>query len=520
MAGNGGVAGSGGAGSVSGRGAPQRGSARQARRFQPHSLPTRIGDDPRQARWADAMKTVLNREQISLPALAERVAGPLDLQGTHKLRRWLSNETTIPAHAIIELARAVGGHESDMLAAYGLRSPSISKLVRRAEEAEERERQLRARSAQEGRTTGGALFAAAAARDGRWSVTVRPHWRGRRHRCHFADHVLLERVDAISERADAERDFAEVFERTAASWDATPLLVEGLPAGPLPPLIVHRFTAPHEPTAHHAPTDASGVGAQGIVVTGLQWTGSYTVAALLAKALGWGLGSFARAARSVHGGAQLDFALADEIMQDWLRRPDNSPRRVWAHVLTEPPEPSAPSARLLGDAGPDVRVVMVVPEPELIEIIAALSGTAPMELAAQCRAWGELLAPHSRLLHVPASAPRAADGSVLRAGDPRFLDAYFDASVDAAFDALRRLAGDRPVSTLVPAQARLSDPFAALVAGGAQAASSSDPAARAPVALTTPPPAPAPAPLSAPAPQSAGPVPPAGPVPSAIGAAG
>lgn len=297
------------------------------------------------------MKTALNREQISLPALAERVVGPLGLQGTHKLRRWLSNETTVPAHAIIELARAVGAHESDMLAAYGLRSPSISKLVRRAEEAEEREQQLRARCAQEGRTTGGALFAAAAAPGGRWSVTVRPHWRGRRHRCHFADHVLLERVDAISERADAERDFAEVFERTAASWDATPLLVEGLPVGPLPPLIVHRFTAPHEPTAHHAPTDAPGVGAQGVVVTGLQWTSSYTVAALLAKALGWGLGSFAHAARSVHGGARLDFALADEIMQDWLRRPDNSPRRVWAHVLTEPPGPTAPSARLLGDAG-------------------------------------------------------------------------------------------------------------------------------------------------------------------------
>ncbi|WP_261565475.1 hypothetical protein [Frankia gtarii] len=499
---------------MNGGDAQGRGSGRQARRFQPHSLPTRIGADPRQARWADAMKTVLNREQISLPALAERVVGPLDLQGTHKLRRWLSNETTVPAHAIIELARAVGAHESDMLAAYGLRSPSISKLVRRAEEAEERERQLRARSAQAGRTTGGALFAAAAARDGRWSVTVRPHWRGRRHRCHFADHVLLERVDAISKRADAEHDFAEVFERTAASWDATPLLVEGLPVGPLPPLIVHRFTAPHEPTAHHAPTDASGVGAQGVVVTGLQWTGSYTVAALLAKALGWGLGSFARAARSVHGGARLDFALADEIMQDWLRRPDNSPRRVWAHVLTEPPGPTAPSARLLGDAGPDVRVVMVVPEPELIEIIAALSGAAPAELAAQSQAWGELLAPHPRLLHVPASAPRAADGSALRANDPRFLDAYFDASVDAAFDALRRLAGDRPVSALVPEQARLSDPFAALVASGAQAASNGDPVATvppgSPAAVPTPP---------APPPASPTPASPAS-APSVVGVAG
>lgn len=445
----------------------------RGRRFQPHSLPTRIGDDPHQARWADAMKTVLNREQISLPMLAERVAAVLDLRGTHKLRRWLGNETTVPAHAIGALARAVGAHESEMLAAYGLHSPSIGRLVRRVEAAQERERALRARAAQADRATGGALFAVAAAREGRWAVTVRPHWRGRRHRCHFADHVLLERVDAISLQADAERDFAEEFERTGGSWDVAPVSVRGLPTGPLPPVIVHRFTAPHEPTAHHAPTDACGVGAQGIVVTGLQWTGSYTVAALLARALGWGLGSFARDARAVHGGARLDFALADEIMRDWLRAPDETPRRVWAHVLTDPPTPTAPSARLLGTAHPDVLVIVVVPEPELVETIAGLSANSPAEFAARAARWGELLAPRSRLLHVTARAPRAADGSVLGGGDPRFLDAYFDSSVDAAMDALRLLAGDRPLGVLVPEQARREDPFAALVVADGQAASTS-----------------------------------------------
>jgi hypothetical protein len=450
-----------------------RSGPRRAHRFQPHTLPTRVGDDPHQARWADAMKAVMNREQVSLPMLAERVGTLLDLRGTHRLRRWLSNETTVPAQAIGVLARAVGVHESEMLAAYGLHSPSIGRLVHRVEAAQERERALRARAAQADRVTGGALFAVAAARDGRWAVTVRPHWRGRRHRCHFADHVLLERVDAISEQADAERDFAEEFERTGGSWDVAPVSVAGLPAGPLPPVIVHRFTAPHEPTAHHAPTDASGVGAQGIVVTGLQWTGSYTVAALLARALGWGLGSFARDARAVHGGARLDFALADEIMRDWLRAPDETPRRVWAHVLTDPPAPTAPSARLLGTAHPDVRVIMVVPEPELVDIIATLSAGPAPELAARSDHWGKLLPCGRRLLHVTARAPRAADGTVLGPDDPRFLDAYFDSSVDAAIEALALLAGDRPVGALVPELARRDDAFAAFAAGGAHAASTS-----------------------------------------------
>jgi hypothetical protein len=416
------------------------------------------------------MKDAMERVRMGLPELFDRVAGPLGLNDINKLRRWLNNTSTVDAHAIEVLARAVGAHPMEMLAAYGLVGDSVRKLARRAADAERRWRRAREQLARAHRETGGALFAAAALADGRWCAKVVPHFRGRRCRYRYSDYVLLGRLDGIPTRELAQEVFADAFERTGASWDDLPFAAVDAPDWPQGRVYVPRFSAPHPAQPYAANVTPTGTRLDGIIVTGLQWCGSYTVAPLLAAAIGWGLDSFAVQARGLHGGGRLDEPLADEFLRDWLDDPASHRNQVWEHVLTEPPDQVTAAARLLGKVPPNVAVVLLRPDEATAALLAAISGgkTTAEQVLARSAGWAELLPPRpGSIMHVPIYAPCDGDGVPLPYTTPGFLDDYFERSVDSALAALELLASPGKAADLIPAQAAASDPFAALAAGGA-----------------------------------------------------
>ncbi|MBX6391824.1 MAG: hypothetical protein IRZ08_23035, partial [Frankia sp.] len=390
-------------------------------RFQPLTAQTASNGRPDQARWAFAMKTAMNERRISLPELHRRVGAMLGIS-QDKLARWLSNYTTVDPHAIAPLAEAIAADPVAMLAEFGITQPSVADLTRRLRVAEDRVQALQDVLARRGGPAGGFLFAAdPATEDGSWSVQVVPHSRGRRVRYRFADYVLIERVDGMTEPHQIEKTFEASFKATAASWEEPRFFVRELAkvlgekaAAERPRLMVHRFSERRErsatPAVLHLPAAGPhGTGAReltGIVVTGLQWSGSYTIAALLCRALGWGLGSFARDARLVRDGVELDTRLADQIMAEALGQPARDPMKVWAHVLIDPPVPDSPSARLLRDASPGVAVVVAVPDDEMAEVMAKITGSEPDNVRALSSAWAELLPPGPARWHVPVHAPR------------------------------------------------------------------------------------------------------------------
>jgi hypothetical protein len=469
-------------------------SGRRPGRFQPLVEDTPDNGRPEQARWAREMKAAMNAQGISRRALWEQTRHATPPAGTEdQLEHWLANRSTVRAHAIPALAAAVGVHPLTMLAAYGLVEEPVGDLAARVQTAEAREHTLRDQLARRDQALGGALFAQAAAATGRWAVHVVPHLRGRsRARYHFADYVTLERIGALSDRSAAERDFKDVFERTAANWSNDPFPVDGVAQSRLGAVLVHRFAAPREPEPHAAilTMDPAGVVSRrsrnsggeptvrGIVVTGPHWSGSYAVAGLLSRALGWGLGSFARQARAVGGGAQLDFQLADDIMRAWLARPTSQPRRVWAHVLTDPPSPAGPSAQLFGAASEDAIVIMMIPDDERIEVSARLTGRPVAELRAEAEAWRRILPPSPRRRHILIPAPRTPSGAHADPATTTFADDYFDCSVEVALRVLVDLAGaEAPPAALVPPEMLAPrgpdgrpDPFAALAAAPANPA--------------------------------------------------
>ncbi len=429
-------------------------------RYQPLATPTPVNSRPEQARWADTMKEALGHRRMSLPALTAAVAGQLGLAPTtDKIRRWLANDTAVDPHAIPVLARAVGVHSLEMLAAFGLVEDSLAGMARRLAATEQRVRRQRALLQRQDRDVGGALFAELALRQGNWAVTVVPHWRGRSCRYHVGDYVLLERRDGIATRADAERVFAEAFERTGATWDDVPFATEPVPRWPAGRLFVPRLAAPRAAEPHAG--DVPGV--HGIVLTGPMWAGMYTVAALVSAALGWGLDSFALLARSLSSGGQLDKRLADELMRDALARPDGSPHQVWAHVLTQEPAPMTPAARLLGSPPEDVRVVLLVPDDDMLGVVADLGGKPCAQARIFTAGWRALLPEGPRIWQVPVSAPVGRDGTPLAPTETEFLDAYHDTSVTAALRVLAMLAAPRRLADIVPMRAR-GNAFAALAA--------------------------------------------------------
>jgi hypothetical protein len=427
-------------------------------RYQPLASPTPVNSRPEQACWADAMKEALGRTRMSLPALTAAVAGQLGLPfSTDKIRRWLANDTAVDPHAIPVLARAVGVHPLEMLAAFGLVEDSLAHMARRLAATERRVRKQRALLQRQHRDAGGALFAELALRQGNWAVTVVPHWRGRICRYHVGDYVLLERRDGIATRAEAERVFAEAFERTGATWDDVPFATEPAPRWPAGRLFVPRLAAPRVAEQHVA--DIAGV--HTVVVTGPKWAGMYTVAALVAAALGWGLDSFALLARSLSSGGQLDERLADELMRDALARPDGNPHQVWAHVLTQEPAPMAPAARLLGSPPEGIRVVSLVPEDDMLGVVADLGGKPRAQVQIFMAGWGSLLPEGPRIWQVPVSAPVGRDRTPLAPTETEFLDAYHDTSVTAALRILAMLAAPLLPTDIIPVRAR-ADTFAAL----------------------------------------------------------
>ncbi len=429
-------------------------------RYQPLATPTPVNSRPQQARWADAMKKALGRTKISLPALTAAVAEQLGLpSSTDKIRRWLANDTAVDPHAILVLARAVGVHPLEMLAAFGLVDDSVAGMAGRLAVIERQVRKQRALLQSQHCEAGGALFAEMALRHGSWAVTVVPHWRGRLCRYHVGDYVLLERRDGIATRADAERVFAEAFERTGATWDDVPFATEPAPRWPAGRLFVPRLAAPRTAEQHKA--DLPGV--HSVVVTGPKWAGMYTVAALVGAALGWGLDSFALLARSLSSGGRLDERLADELMRDALARPDGNTHQVWAHTLTQQPTPVAPAARLLGSPPDGVRVVLLVPDADMLGVIADLGGKPCAQVRTFTAGWRSLLPEGARIQHVSVHAPVGRDGTPLSLSQAGFLDAYHDTSVNAALRVLGMLAAPRRPSDIIPLRAR-TDTFAALAA--------------------------------------------------------
>ncbi len=397
---------------------------------------------------------------MSLPALTAATAGQLGLAPTtDKIRRWLANDTAVDPHAVPVLARAVGVHPLEMLAAFGLVDDSVAGMAGRLAVIERQVRKQRALLQSQHCEAGGALFAEMALRHGSWAVTVVPHWRGRLCRYHVGDYVLLERRDGIATRADAERVFAEAFERTGATWDDVPFATEPAPRWPAGRLFVPRLAAPRTAEQHKA--DLPGV--HSVVVTGPKWAGMYTVAALVGAALGWGLDSFALLARSLSSGGRLDGRLADELMRDALARPDGNPYQVWAHVLTQEPTPMTPAARLLGSPPEDVRVVLLVPDADMLGVVADLGGKPCAQVRTFTAGWRSLLPEGPRIWQVPVPAPVGRDGTPLTPTETEFLDAYHDTSVTAALRILAMLAEPRRLADIVPARAK-GNAFAALAA--------------------------------------------------------
>lgn len=472
-------------------------SAKSAGRYQPLA-PTAPGKHPEQARWADAMKAEMERSGINRVALTERVAGELGLPaGSDRVRRWLANETRVDPVAIPVLARAVGAHPLQMLAAHGLIDTAISSVALRLTACEQRFRRQRALLAEQHRVSGGALFAEGALRDGRWAVTVLPHWRGHRCRYHFADYVFLARLAGILDRDEAHQAFEEAFRRTGAEWDDGPFDGDALLATGWKQerVYVPRLSAarPPETFARSLP------GCRGVVIAGPRWAGMYTVAALVSVALGWGRDSFEFHARSLSPGGATSATLANELLRGWLGTVDEAPHLVWAHILTDPGEDRTDPAttadvHLLAGAPADVRVVLLVPEdpdgPDrpgdprgssaqgcsdgpgqaaaarggALTVAAELAGTTTERLRRAVRRWTAALPQRPGVAHVPVPTPRNSQGQPVGPSDGGFLDAYFDSSVDVALRVLALLAQGAPVKSLVPAPAAANDPFAALVA--------------------------------------------------------
>lgn len=472
-------------------------SAKPAGRYQPLA-PTAPGKHPEQARWADAMKAAMERSGINRVALTERVAGELGLRaGSDRIRRWLANETRVDPVAIPVLARAVGAHPLQMLAAHGLIDTAMSSVALRLTACEQRFRRQRALLAEQHRVSGGAMFAESALQDGRWAVTVLPHWRGRRCRYHFADYVFLARLDGMFDQDEADEVFEEAFRRTGAEWDDGPFHGGALLAANWKQARVY---VPRLSAARAPETFSRAVkGCRGIVIAGPRWAGMYTVAALVSVALGWGRESFEFLARSLSPGGATSVTLANELLRGWLGAIEETPHLVWAHILTHPGEDgSDPAAsadvHLLARAPAEVQVVLLVPEdpdapdrpgdtgddplgggPEgsgqpaaggALTTAAELAGTTAERLRAAVRRWTAALPQRPGVTHMSAPTPRNSDGQRVGPSDDGFLDAYFDSSVDVALRVLTLLADGAPVRTLVPAVAAANDPFAALATRG------------------------------------------------------
>ncbi|SNQ52096.1 conserved hypothetical protein [Frankia canadensis] len=472
-------------------------SGESAGRYRPLA-PTAPGKHPEQARWADAMKAAMERSRINGTELTVRVAGELGLSaGSDRIRRWLANDTRVDPVAIPVLARAVGAHPLEMLAAHGLIDTAMSSVALRLSACEQRFRRQRALLAEQHRVSGGALFAESALRDGRWAVTVLPHWRGRRCHYHFADYVFLARLGGVVDRDEASQVFEEAFRRTGAEWDDGPFHGDALLAagGNQARVYVPRLPAACAPESFAR----SLPGCRGVVIAGPRWAGMYTVAALVSVALGWGRESFEFLARSLSPGGAGSVTLANELLRGWLGAVDEAPHLVWAHILTDPGVDGTDPAlwadvRLLVDAPADVQVVLLVPEdadePDrpgdgdsggdaaeggrrgsgqraaggALGVAAELAGTTVERLRRVVRWWMAALPQRPGVAHVLVPTPRSSQGQPVGPSDDGFLDAYFDSAVDVALGVLTLLADGAPVRTLVPAPAAASDPFAALAA--------------------------------------------------------
>jgi len=351
----------------------------------------------------------------------------------------------------------------------------VSSLALRLAACERRFQRQRTLLAEQHRASGGALFAEAALRDGRWAASVLPHWRGRRLRYHFADYVFLARVDGLLDRDEAAVTFADAFRRTGADWDDGPFDGDS----PLSPswkqerIYVPRLTAARAPEPYARTVD----GMRGIVIAGPRWAGMYTVAALVSAALGWGRESFEFLARSLNPTGGPSVPLANELLRGWFADASESPHRVWAHILTPsaPDEPGADVAaadvRLLAQAPPDVRVVLLVPEDDPagagqggLAAAARLSGSDAERLRAAVGSWRAAIPAGLGVAHLAVPTPRGRDGAPAGPADRGFLDGYFDAALEVALKVLAFLAGGAPAGTLVPAAAAAGDPFAAFAA--------------------------------------------------------
>jgi hypothetical protein len=364
-----------------------------------------------------------------------------------------------------------------MLTAYGLVDQSVASLALRLAAAQRRLRLARAALANQHRSSGGALFAEIALRDGRWAVTVVPHWRGRRCRYHFADYVLLDRRDGIPTRNEAHRVFAEAFEQTAAEWDDVPFPGEPIGEWKQGRLYVPRLAAARAPEPYATVLDDTA----GVVIAGPRWAGMYTVAALVAEALGWGRESFEMLARSLNPGGGPSVLLADELLRGWLADRSDNRCLVWAHILADradgghASEPAS-DVRLLANAPPDVQVVLILPADDGpgsgLEVAAEIGGTTPVTLRASTERWRAAIPERPGVVHLTVPTPVNRSGHPAGRLDPGFLDSYFDSGVEVALRVLARLGRDaeQSVRALVPREAVASgDPFAVLAATAGQA---------------------------------------------------
>jgi transcriptional regulator with XRE-family HTH domain len=399
-------------------------------------------------RWAREIRQALAERGMSVHAAA-RQAGI----SPGALQAWLQQDVEPSPRAMEALARVVGRRHLHLISLLGWLPSELEEIPIQLEAAHKlREALAEAQRWVEAATTsvtfgGGALIANAMLEaSGDWEVILRHGTRGRRHQVSIGTDVAFSRsrhadrqgppgpTDTERDRAEIERLIGPVLRQTGAFWQrpdgvsrwrwprrpdlvcSTPVLLASKPRGLRPNLSVP----------------------PSIVVAGVPYSGAPEVGALIASSLDWAFIELPNAARQRFGvapGSDDELVAQAEIARGLLEDPTGAGRcMVWSYHDLEPLVDSLREP-LLGQELPLV-VFIRIPE-RLIEYagrrLARGADAAAVETA-QNRI-GRLLDQRgnerSVVLDLPDLPPEP--------DQLRDVDAYFDAYVDLAFQAVQWL---------------------------------------------------------------------------------
>jgi transcriptional regulator with XRE-family HTH domain len=399
-------------------------------------------------RWAREIRQALAERGMSVHAAA-RQAGI----SPGALQAWLQQDVEPSPRAMEALARVVGRRHLHLISLLGWLPKELEEVPIQLEAAYKlREALAEAQRWVEAATTsvtfgGGALIANAMLEaSGDWEVILRHGTRGRRHQVSIGTDVAFSRsrhtdpqgppgpTDTDRDRAEIERLIGPVLRQTGASWQrpdrvsrsrwprrpdlvcSTPVLLASKPRGLRPNLSVP----------------------QSIVVAGVPYSGAPEVGALIASSLDWAFIELPNAARQRFGvapGSDDELVAQAEIARGLLEDPTGAGRcMVWSYHDLEPLVDSLREPLL----GQELPLVVFIRIPERLIDYAGRRLPRGADAAAVETAQnriGRLLDQRGNERSVVLDLPDLPPGP----DQLRDVDAYFDAYVDLAFQAVQWL---------------------------------------------------------------------------------